>query len=97
MKMPRNIGPVHFIGIGGIGMSGIAEILHNQNYVVRGSDIALNPNVQRLRDMGIAVEVGQKGDNLRDASVVVVSSAIRADNPELLAAREARIPLGPRA
>jgi len=52
MKMPRNIGPVHFIGIGGIGMSGIAEILHNQNYVVRGSDIALNPNVQRLRDMG---------------------------------------------
>ena len=97
MKMPRNIGPVHFIGIGGIGMSGIAEILHNQNYVVRGSDIALNPNVQRLRDMGIAVEVGQKGDNLRDASVVVVSSAIRADNPELLAARARGLPIVRRA
>ena len=51
MKMPRNIGPVHFIGIGGIGMSGIAEILHNQNYSVRGSDSAASPNVQRLRDM----------------------------------------------
>jgi len=78
-------------------MSGIAEILHNQNYVVRGSDIALNPNVQRLRDMGIAVEVGQKGDNLRDASVVVVSSAIRADNPELLAARARGLPIVRRA
>ena len=65
MKMPRNIGPVHFIGIGGIGMSGIAEILHNQNYAVRGSDSALNPNVQRLQAMGIPVEVGQKGENLR--------------------------------
>ena len=53
MKMPRNIGPVHFVGIGGIGMSGIAEILHNQGYKVRGSDSAENPNVQRLRKMGI--------------------------------------------
>ena len=61
MKMPRNIGPVHFVGIGGIGMSGIAEILHNQGYVVRGSDSAENPNVQRLRDMGIDVEIGQSG------------------------------------
>ena len=59
MKMPRNIGPVHFIGIGGIGMSGIAEILHNQGYTVQGSDASLNPNVQRLRDMGIKVEIGQ--------------------------------------
>ena len=56
MKMPRNIGPVHFVGIGGIGMSGIAEILHNQGYMVRGSDSAENPNVQRLRDMGIEVD-----------------------------------------
>jgi len=97
MKMPRNIGPVHFIGIGGIGMSGIAEILHNQNYVVRGSDSALNPNVQRLRDMGIQVEVGQKGDNLKDAAVVVVSSAIKRDNPELLAARARGLPIVRRA
>ena len=97
MKMPRNIGPVHFIGIGGIGMSGIAEILHNQNYVVRGSDSALNPNVQRLRDMGIHVEVGQKAENLRDAAVVVVSSAIKRDNLELAAARARGLPIVRRA
>jgi UDP-N-acetylmuramate--alanine ligase len=97
MKMPRNIGPVHFIGIGGIGMSGIAEILHNQNYVVRGSDSALNPNVQRLRDMGIVVEIGQKGENLKDAAVVVVSSAIKRDNLELLAARARGLPIVRRA
>ena len=64
MKMPRNIGPVHFVGIGGIGMSGIAEILHNQGYKVHGSDSAENPNVQRLRGMGIEVEIGQAAENL---------------------------------
>ena len=97
MKMPRNIGPVHFVGIGGIGMSGIAEILHNQGYTVRGSDAAANANVQRLRDMGISVEIGQSGDNLRDASVVVVSSAIKKDNPELVAARARSLPIVRRA
>lgn len=97
MKMPRNIGPVHFIGIGGIGMSGIAEILHNQGYVVRGSDAAANPNVQRLRDMGIVVEIGQKAENLKDAAVVVVSSAIKKDNPELQAARARALPVVRRA
>jgi UDP-N-acetylmuramate--alanine ligase len=97
MKMPRNIGPVHFIGIGGIGMSGIAEILHNQNYAVRGSDSALNANVQRLRDMGIPVAVGQGPENLRDAAVVVVSSAIKRDNPELVAARTRGLPIVRRA
>ena len=97
MKMPRNIGPVHFIGIGGIGMSGIAEILHNQGYVVQGSDAALNPNVQRLRDMGITVEIGQSGDNLGKAEVVVVSSAIKRDNPELMAARARALPVVRRA
>jgi UDP-N-acetylmuramate--alanine ligase len=97
MKMPRNIGPVHFIGIGGIGMSGIAEILHNQNYAVRGSDSALNANVQRLRDMGIPVEVGQGPENLKDAAVVVVSSAIKRDNPELVAARTRGLPIVRRA
>ena len=97
MKMPRNIGPVHFIGIGGIGMSGIAEILHNQGYVVQGSDAALNPNVQRLRDMGIKVEIGQSGDNLGKAEVVVVSSAIKHDNPELMAARARALPVVRRA
>lgn len=97
MKMPRNIGPVHFIGIGGIGMSGIAEILHNQGYTVQGSDASLNPNVQRLRDMGIKVEIGQSGDNLGKAEVVVISSAIKRDNPELMAARARALPVVRRA
>jgi UDP-N-acetylmuramate--alanine ligase len=97
MKMPRNIGPVHFIGIGGIGMSGIAEILHNQGYTVQGSDASLNPNVQRLLDMGIKVEIGQSGDNLGKAEVVVVSSAIKRDNPELVEARARALPIVRRA
>ena len=97
MKMPRNIGPVHFVGIGGIGMSGIAEILHNQGYKVRGSDSAENPNVQRLRKMGIEVEVGQKAENLKDAAVVVISSAIKKGNPELAAARARGLPVVRRA
>lgn len=97
MKMPRNIGPVHFVGIGGIGMSGIAEILHNQGYVVRGSDSSENPNVQRLRNMGIAVEIGQRAENLKDAAVVVISSAIKKDNPELGAARARGLPVVRRA
>jgi UDP-N-acetylmuramate--alanine ligase len=97
MKMPRNIGPVHFVGIGGIGMSGIAEILHNQGYAVRGSDSAENANVQRLRKMGIAVEIGQKAENLKDAAVVVISSAIKKGNPELDAARSRGLPVVRRA
>jgi len=97
MKMPRNIGPVHFIGIGGIGMSGIAEILFNQGYKVQGSDAAVNANVQRLRDLGIHVEIGQSPDNLGEAAVVVISSAIRRDNAELMAARARFLPVVRRA
>ena len=97
MKMPRDLGPVHFIGIGGIGMSGSAEILHNQGYTVQGSDAAASANVQRLRDMGIKVEIGQSGDNLGKAEVVVVSSAIKRDNPELVAARARALPVVRRA
>ncbi|WP_417310930.1 UDP-N-acetylmuramate--L-alanine ligase [Devosia sp.] len=97
MKMPRNIGPVHFVGIGGIGMSGIAEILHDQGYKVRGSDSAENPNVQRLIKMGIEVAIGQHADNLRDAAVVVISSAIKKNNPELAAARARGLPIVRRA
>ncbi|HVX74427.1 MAG TPA: UDP-N-acetylmuramate--L-alanine ligase [Devosia sp.] len=97
MKMPRNIGPVHFVGIGGIGMSGIAEILHNQGYKVHGSDSAESANVQRLRSMGIDVKVGQSADNLGDASVVVISSAIKKGNPELAAARSRGLPVVRRA
>jgi len=97
MKMPQNIGLVHFVGIGGIGMSGIAEVLHNLGYKVQGSDQADNANVQRLRDKGIEVHVGHSPDNLGDAEVVVVSTAIKRDNPELVAARERLLPIVRRA
>jgi len=97
MKMPREIGPVHFVGIGGIGMSGIAEILHTQGYKVRGSDMAGNPNVLRLREMGIEVAIGQGAQNLGDAAVVVISSAIMSDNPELVEARKRALPVVRRA
>ncbi len=97
MKMPRDIGPIHFVGIGGIGMSGIAEVLANQNYRVQGSDIAESANVQRLRDKGIAVAIGHGPDNLGEAAVVVVSSAIERDNSELKAARARGLPVVRRA
>lgn len=97
MKMPQNIGPVHFVGIGGIGMSGIAEVLHNQGYEVRGSDLSLNPNVQRLQEKGIHVDIGQRAENIESAAVVVISSAIKSDNPELVAARARSLPVVRRA
>ena len=97
MKLPRDIGPVHFVGIGGIGMSGIAEVLSNLGYSVRGSDVAESANVARLRKMGIAIAIGHDARNVEGAAVVVVSSAIKRDNPELAAAREARLPVVRRA
>ena len=97
MKLPRDIGPIHFVGIGGIGMSGIAEVLANQNYRVRGSDVADSYNVQRLRDRGIEVAIGHDAENLGDAAVVVVSSAIKRDNPELVEARARGLPVVRRA
>jgi len=97
MKMPQTIGVVHFIGIGGIGMSGIAEVLHNLGYRVQGSDQADGANVQRLRDKGIACFVGHKAENLGAAEVVVVSTAVRKNNPELVAAREKLLPIVRRA
>ncbi len=97
MKLPPNIGPVHFVGIGGIGMSGIAEVLANLGYRVQGSDVAESANVKRLRERGIEVKVGHAAENLGAAEVVVVSSAIKRDNPELLAARAKRLPVVRRA
>ena len=97
MKLPRDIGPVHFVGIGGIGMSGIAEVLANLNYTVTGSDAADSANVKRLRDKGIKISIGHKGENVDGADVVVVSSAIKPDNPELIAARAQRLPVVRRA
>lgn len=97
MKMPKAIGLVHFVGIGGIGMSGIAEVLHNLGHRVQGSDQSDGANVQRLRDKGIPVFVGHRAENLGEAEVVVVSTAIKKDNPELVAARERFLPIVRRA
>src|SRR3954452_8488679 len=97
MKLPRDIGAIHFVGIGGIGMSGIAEVLINLGYTVQGSDASDSANVKRLRDKGAAVSVGHAADNLGAAAVIVVSTAIKRDNPELLAARAKRLPVVRRA
>jgi UDP-N-acetylmuramate--alanine ligase len=97
MKLPRDIGPIHFVGIGGIGMSGIAEVLANLGYQVQGSDVADNANVKRLRDKDILVHIGHEAANVAGAEVVVVSSAIKRDNPELVAARARRLPVVRRA
>ena len=95
--LPLDIGMIHFVGIGGIGMSGIAEVLHSLGYSVQGSDIADSANVKRLRAMGIDVHVGHDAANLGPAQVVVVSSAVKSDNPEVVAARQNLIPVVRRA
>ncbi|MFP6728900.1 MAG: UDP-N-acetylmuramate--L-alanine ligase [Alphaproteobacteria bacterium] len=91
--IPLDIGTIHFVGIGGIGMSGIAEVLHNLGYSVQGSDLAENANVLRLRGLGISVTVGHHEDNLGDTQVVIVSSAVKPGNPEVSAARARFIPV----
>jgi UDP-N-acetylmuramate--alanine ligase len=96
-RVPLDVGAIHFIGIGGIGMSGIAEIMHNLGYRVQGSDVADNANVKRLRGLGIAVSVGHAADNLKNAEVVVYSSAVKPGNAEFDAARERNLPLVRRA
>ncbi len=95
--LPFDIGTIHFVGIGGIGMSGIAEVMHNLGYSVQGSDLSENGNVARLKDLGVPVAVGQREENLKNASVVVVSSAIGEDNAEYLAAQSRHIPIVRRA
>jgi len=97
MKLPPEIGPIHFVGIGGIGMSGIAEVLINLGYTVQGSDTSDNANVKRLREKGAKVTVGHDAKLVDGAEVVVVSSAIKRDNPELVAARAKRLPVVRRA
>ena len=96
-RVPLSIGAIHFIGIGGIGMSGIAEIMHNLGYTVQGSDTADNANVKRLRKMGIPISIGHNADNIKGAHVVTYSSAIKPGNPEFDAARAQSIPLVRRA
>lgn len=95
--MKHNIKNIHFVGIGGVGMSGIAEVLLNLGYQVSGSDAAEGANVKRLRDLGATVHIGHAAENVQNANVLVVSTAIAADNPELVAARERKIPVVPRA
>src|SRR6202453_1976238 len=97
MKLPNQIGPIHFVGIGGIGMSGIAEVLLNLGHQVQGSDLSDNANVKRLREQGATVFVGHDKANLGAAAVVVISSAVKRDNPEVVAARAKRIPVVRRA
>ncbi len=96
-KMPLSVGVIHFIGIGGIGMSGIAEVLHNLGYKVQGSDATVSYNTERLEKNGIKIFIGNKPENIAGIAVVVISSAIKADNPELIAARAARLPVVKRA
>jgi len=96
-RVPLDIGAIHFIGIGGIGMSGIAEIMHNLGYQVQGSDVADSANVKRLRAMGIPIAVGHRAENLKDAHAVVYSSAVKPGNVEFDAARALSLPLVRRA
>ena len=96
-ELPLSIGTMHFTGIGGIGMSGIAEILFELGYDVQGSDISENANVRRLRDKGIPVIYGHSAENVANASILVISTAIKQDNPELVAARERFLPIVHRA
>ena len=96
-NIPSEVGAIHFVGIGGVGMSGIAEILANLGYHVQGSDITDSDTVQSLRKMGVKIFIGHNKQNIRDCSVVVVSSAILESNPEILEAKAKRIPILKRA
>ncbi len=93
----RRIRRIHFIGIGGSGMCGIAEVLNNQGYDISGSDLAENANIQRLRSLGANISIGHSGEHIEGVDVVVQSSAVSEANPEIIAAREARIPIVRRA
>lgn len=97
-RMPLDVGMIHLVGIGGIGMSGIAEVLHNMGYKVQGSDLSESYTVERLRKHGIVVKIGEhQAGNIEGATVVVISSAVKATNPEVMEARANRIPIVRRA
>src|SRR4030081_1186533 len=97
MRLPREIGPIHFVGIGGIGLSGLPGGVCNLGHTGPGSDASAKANARRPRDKGIRISIGQKAENVAGADVLVVSTAIKRDNPELMAARAQRIPVGRRA
>ena len=95
--MRHKVRNVHFVGIGGAGMSGIAEVLLNLGYAVSGSDLSEGNATRRLAGLGAQVRIGHAAENVSDADVVVISSAVKADNPEVLAARGRLVPVVPRA
>ena len=95
--MKHAIRHIHFVGLGGAGMSGIAEVLHNLGYTISGSDLADSATLRRLQGLGIRTFVGHDASHLEDVDCVVTSTAVQADNPEVLKAREKRIPVVPRA
>ena len=95
--MKQAIRRIHFVGMGGAGMSGIAEVLHNLGYVISGSDLADSATLRRLQQLGIRAFVGHEAAHIEGADAVVTSTAVKPDNPEVLAAREKRIPVVPRA
>ena len=97
IKRMRRINCVHFVGIGGSGMSGIAEVMLSLGYQVQGSDLRSNPAVERLKSLGATVFLGHRAKNIKDADAVVVSSAVDETNPEVTAAREALMPIVQRA
>ncbi|HZW22036.1 UDP-N-acetylmuramate--L-alanine ligase [Noviherbaspirillum sp.] len=95
--MKHKVKNIHFVGIGGSGMSGIAEVLLNLGYTISGSDLSANGATQRLAELGAAITLGHKAENIRNADAIVTSTAVRGDNPEVIAARAKRIPIVPRA
>ncbi|NWG30546.1 MAG: UDP-N-acetylmuramate--L-alanine ligase [Rhodocyclaceae bacterium] len=95
--MKHKVKRVHFVGIGGAGMSGIAEVLANQGFEVSGSDLAESATTRRLRDLGVRVAIGHAAENIANADAVVVSTAVKDDNPEVVAARARHLPVVPRA
>ncbi len=95
--MRHKVKQVHFVGIGGAGMSGIAEVLLNLDYRITGSDIADSATTRRLQGMGAKIHIGHQTGNIGESDAVVISSAVKADNPEVVAARQKKIPVVPRA
>jgi UDP-N-acetylmuramate--alanine ligase len=95
--MKHKVKRIHFVGIGGAGMSGIAEVLANQGFEVSGSDLSESATTRRLAGLGIRIAIGHAAGNVQAADAVVVSTAVKEDNPEVLAARERRVPIVPRA
>ncbi|HLX54017.1 MAG TPA: Mur ligase domain-containing protein, partial [Aquella sp.] len=95
--MKHKIKRIHFIGIGGVGMSGIAEVLHNLGYTISGSDAAANYNTDRLKELGITIYIGHLASNVDGSDVIVSSTAIPESNPEIIAGNEQGITIVPRA